>query len=108
MIPKVQGYAAFQPYREVPYPTLKVGLKDDLHRDVWSNKSRPQDALPLSSNFNQTQTVYRKDYLENTTTGDYEANMRTKPQLPRPNGHKDQTAPQLPCGHCEDQYLTSL
>ena len=38
MIPKVQGYSAFKSYQEVPYPTLKVGIKTDPYKSIWADK----------------------------------------------------------------------
>ncbi|CAD8072699.1 unnamed protein product [Paramecium sonneborni] len=52
MIPKVVGYAAFQSYGDLPYPSLKAGKRTLDSNEIWEQTVRNEDKESFYKNSN--------------------------------------------------------
>jgi hypothetical protein len=71
MLNKAVGYSGFRTYGELAYPTRKQGKDLELSNKVWESTVRDVDHRNALDNFRNSDTVYKKSFLENTNPVNY-------------------------------------
>ena len=71
MLNKAVGYSGFRTYGELPYPSRKQGKDLELNNQVWESTVREVDHKKPLDNFRNSDSIYKKSYLENTYPNNY-------------------------------------
>jgi len=85
MLPKVAHYGGFQSYSDLPYSSLKPGLKKLESDTVFQATVKKDDELKLYNNTNRWTTLYDQNLSKTVQPANYENPLRvTKQSVEKP------------------------